>query len=80
MKEVIIEDKATDTINLDDVKTYTPIFAKENGLLKGMIVRDVDKGWILRLGGETGCSGYHKTRYDCMRKAMEYGYSFFVED
>ena len=80
MRKVIMENEATDTINLSNVGNRVPIFAKKNGLLKGMIVEDIGKGWILRIGGVNGHSGHHNTRYDCMQKASEYGYSFFVED
>ena len=79
MKRIIMENE-TDTINLSDVLFDTPIFAKKDGLLKGMLVYGNGKGWVLRLGGVNGHSGYHNTRYDCMQKASEFGYSFFVED
>ena len=80
MRKVIMENEATDTINLNNVGSCVPIFAKRNGLLKGMIVEDIGKGWILRIGGHYGASGYHKTRYDCMAHNTKHNdYSFFVE-
>ena len=79
MRRVIMEDEA-DSINLSNVGNRVPIFAKKNGLLKGMIVENIGKGWILRIGGSKGASGYHETRYDCMAYNTKYNdYSFFIE-
>ena len=78
MKKVIFSDKEAKTINLNFISDDEPIFAKRNNRLAGMIIKE-DKGWILRLGGEIGYSGYHSTRYDCLKSANDF-YEFFVEE
>lgn len=56
----------------------TPIFAKKDGFLKGLVVEE-DRGWILRIGGPFGASGFHDTRTACMEVAASLGFEFFVE-
>ncbi len=69
----------TDTIHLKDVGDDKPIFAKRYDKLVGMVVKD-EEGWILRLGGETGATGYHERRARCIDSGIAYGYTFYVED
>ena len=37
------------------------------------------KSWILRIGGETGSSGFFATRKECMQDAEFYGYEFYTD-
>ncbi len=69
----------TDTIHLKDVGEDKPIFAKRDGKLVGMVIKD-EEGWILRLGGDGGTTGCHNTRVRCMDRGNAYGYTFYVED
>jgi len=78
MKKVIIEKQDKDTIKQDDIYETSPIFAKKGGEFCGMIVKEEEKGWILRLGGSGGCCGWHKTRRELLESAKTYGYEFFT--
>ena len=78
MKKVLIEEQDNDTIKLGSIEEHSPIFAKKDGELCGMIIREEGKGWILRLGGSGGCSGHHKSRRKCMKDGETYGYEFFT--
>lgn len=79
MKKIIIEKEEKDTIKLSDVKgDVVPIFAKRDGVLKGMVVHDENIGWVLRIGGTLGSSGYYSTLRECIEKGMQYEYEFFV--
>jgi len=79
MKRIIIKN-TIDEVNLREVSESTPIFAKLKGKLAGMIVKEKDRGWILKLGGEFGSNGPHASREICMTSALEYGYTYFIED
>jgi len=76
MKRVIIN-KKDETINLSSVGVDTPIFAKRNGKLRGMVVRET-KGWILRLSATNGCSGHFTTLEGCMSSGETFGYEFWI--
>jgi hypothetical protein len=81
MKRVIVENENRDVVKLSDLPEEAPIFAKKNGKLRGMVVKEVGKsGWILRLGGLLGATGYHASRYECLKSAAAHGYKFFIED
>lgn len=77
MRRIILESIDTGTVLLCDVNENEPIFAKVHGKLKGMIVKD-DAGWMVRLGGSSGATGYHETLKRCIESCSEYGYEFFV--
>ena len=79
MKRIVITQPEQKTVTLDSIDNDTPIFAKRNGnKLCGMVVKD-DGGWILKLGGEFGANGFHKTRENLIKRASEdHGYEFFV--
>ena len=80
MKKVIIKQEENALIiNLNDIDEYTPIFARRNYRLAGMVVREYGKGWILRIGGDAGNSGHFNSREECMERAMEFGYEFVIE-
>ena len=80
MRRVIIESIGETDILLKDVDISEPIFAKRDGKLIGMLVKERDS-WILRVGGSFGA-------YECLgdlRNCISYGierfnYEFFVED
>ena len=76
MKKVILED--AEAAHIDLIPDRTPIFAKKNGRLAGMVVKD-PSGWILRTGGKFGAYGYFADRTKCIEGGAEYGYEFFVD-
>ena len=79
MKKILIEEQDNDTIKLGSVDEDSLIFAKREGEICGMIIREEQQGWILRLGGgQIGCSGHHKSRRKCMKDAETYGFEFFT--
>lgn len=81
MRKIIIQDKTPEgpIVYLRNVGEGTPIFAKRNGVLTGMVVYEKGKGWILRTGGTLGCDGHHETRRKCMESASSnYGYMFYT--
>ncbi len=78
MKRIIIKpEEQCDTINLDEVRSNTLIFAKENGKLAGVVVRE-EKGWILRIGGPYSTNGYKESRQECLCVGRKSGYEFYV--
>lgn len=79
MKKVILERPESDVVYLNDVDEYTPIFAKKEGKLIGMLVKE-KAGWILRVGGSSGATGCYDTREEVIESCLEYGYTFHAED
>lgn len=77
MKLVITETEVT--LQECNVPKNQPIFAKRDGKFKGMIVQEKD-GWILKLGGVLGSSGYYSTRKECLEKGNSSDYRFYVEE
>lgn len=75
MKEVLIPKKG---IYLSDTIWNTPIFAKKDDKLVGLLIKDKN-GWIVRKV-DIGVSGYCELREEALSEAMSRGYSFFVED
>ena len=86
MKKVIIRENYSDTVYLDGLDSYTPIFAKKEGKLVGMVVLEYHTntqektGWILKIGGGFGLNGYRDTLEECIKKGIDAGYEFFVEE
>lgn len=78
LKEIIIE-LPREQIGLAGLSVCQPIFAKRDGKLQGMIVKERDK-WILRLGGESASNGWHRSLRECIESNLKYDYTFFVED
>jgi len=78
MRSIIVRTPDVDTVNLSNINYNAPIFAKQDGVLKGMIVKEPD-GWILRIGGSGGATGWHATLEECLLSCEEYGYEFFTE-
>ena len=76
MKEIIIA-LDTEKILLDDVDTNKPIFAMQDGDIRGMIIEDGYKGWILKVGGKEGATGYYISCKECMESCFAYGYTFY---
>lgn len=79
MRKVILDEDKVKVVKEDDLETTRPIFAKRDGRLVGMVVREPD-GWITRIGGNLGATGNHHTRQECIRFGMDYGLEYFVED
>ena len=77
--DIVNHDESESVIKFHYVDHCNPIFAKKDGKLKGMIVRE-SKGWILRVGGMRGSSGHHEKLIDCLMKDKERGYDFYVEE
>ena len=78
MKKVIMEE-GTDIIRVENLKNATPVFAKKDGKMQGMVIKE-ESGWILRIGGSLGCSGYHSTMEKCISDAaVNHNYEFFIE-
>ena len=65
------------TVDLDDLIDCIPVFAKRDGVLAGMLIRDV-RGWCLKIGGKYASCGHFTTRRECMTEAAKYGYTFFT--
>lgn len=82
MKRIIIEEDDCTTIRLSDVNKNQPIFAKLEDEPVGRIVNEVHKGWILRIGGDSGATGHHPTLNECIRSCcrpyLNRDYEFFV--
>jgi len=78
MRKVIVNKHGEETVHIEDVISTAPVFAKQDGVLKGMVVKESD-GWIVRIGGSAGATGWHTTREKCILSCMEYDYEFFTE-
>jgi len=79
MKTIIFkgEENAIKLTNIDD---FTPIFMIKDGKVVGMLVEE-DKGWIVKIGGNSGSTGYHDTREDAIKSTMTlYNTDKFVID
>ena len=83
MRRIFLE-STDDIVDLDEVSNETPIFAKRDGKLRGMVIKvpkHVDNiGWMLRLGGLQVANGLNGTRRECLESCSESGYDFFIED
>ena len=77
MRRIVLARMDTMTILLDDVDERTPIFAKKEGELRGMIVKENDR-WILKLGGSRGATGWHTTLRECLESCLIHGYEFLI--
>jgi len=83
MKRVLVKPKIEEEIvYLDNVNKGTPIFVKKDGKLIGMLVHEPrNGGWIIRLGGEIGATGYWESRLACMQHASNrYNYIFHTDE
>ncbi len=78
MKEIVFIPKQ-ERVTLDSIDRHEPIFAKRDGKLAGMVVKE-DEGWILRIGGSIGSYGHHTELEDCLETSLQFGYTYFVED
>ncbi len=78
MKEIVFSPKH-EKITFENIDKHEPVFAKRDGKLKGMAVKE-DAGWILRIGGSIGSYGYHDTLEECLETSIQFGYSYFVEE
>lgn len=78
MKKIIFVAPESDLVNFEDIDERAPIFAKKNGVLKGMVVHHEHDGWIVNVGAGSGSSGYSKTLKECIQGASHH-YDFFIE-
>ncbi len=76
MKTIVIEN--TTVINESSVDVLTPMFAVLNGCVQGMIVGE-QLGWILKIGGKRGSTGYYATRKNCIKDAIKAGYQICID-
>ena len=80
MKKIILETlPPEEKILLGNVGECTPIFAKRNNKLCGMITEEKEKGWILKTGGLSGATGHYPTRKECIESCLPCGYEFYVK-
>jgi len=78
MRKILFQtEQKTRVVNFYEVDENVPVFAKKNDKLIGMVVED-DKGWIVRLGRNSGATGYHKTLKECLKSCVKYDYEFFI--
>ncbi len=64
---------------LDTIHQNIPIFAKRQGCIKGMVILEADKGWILRTGGQNGACGHYHDRTELLHELeVQYGYTLHV--
>lgn len=78
MRKIILHKEDPDTIPFSKVNQSNPIFAKQNGELRGLVVQEDDR-WILRLGGSRGATGYHPSLRECLERASDCDFEFFIE-
>lgn len=83
MKKIIFDNYPTINFAQIDAENI-PIFGMKNNKLVGMIVNEYNPAigdrWIFRTGGAKGWNGHRKTAEACIKKAMESGYEFFIEE
>lgn len=80
IKAILKKEEPIEEVYLDDVPENHPIFVKKEGKLIGMVIRDEIHGWIIKLGGKLGATGYYSSREDCLQHGARYDYQYFVED
>jgi exosome complex RNA-binding protein Rrp4 len=79
MRKIIMDGK-DGYISFNDVNKCTPIIAKVGDVVKGMIVKEDNTGWILRIGGSAGSYGHSSTLKECIDKGRKnFGYEFYCE-
>jgi len=77
MRRIIFREEESDQIDFAYIDENDPVFAKKDDKLSGMLVKE-GRGWILRTGGDGGCSGFHDTILKCIADAKTYGYTFYT--
>ena len=78
MKKIVFTEDSG-IINFNRVNRHMPIFAREHGQLVGMIVKE-EKGWITRIGGSQGATGWHGELGECIKDGLKWGYEYFIEE
>lgn len=73
----IILNENQNEVNFSDIDDRYPVFAKRDGKLVGMMVKE-DEGWILRTGKNLGANGHHNTLRECMESCIKYNYEFYI--
>ncbi len=64
---------------MDTISEDEPIFARRDGHIKGMVIKEENTGWILRVGGTNGSCGHFNTRAELLRHLEEkYKYTLHV--
>lgn len=77
MKKIICDTGDEGVVYFSAIDKYEPIFAKLDGKLIGMVVKE-NEGWIVRIGGSAGAAGHHETLERCMKACCQFGYEFFT--
>lgn len=78
MHQIILDEDCA-TIKLSDISETALIFAKRNNKLVGVVWQE-ECGWILKISQNTGATGYHATRQDCLKSCLKHDYLFFIEE
>ena len=78
MRKIIIGGYNASTVLEKDVANDSPVFAKKDDILCGMVVKE-GGGWIIRVGGAYGANGHHATRGQCITAGMSFGYKFYTK-
>ena len=79
MKQVIVSTEPEEKILLGKVNDDTPIFAKRNGKIRGMIVRNMNGSYSLAIAGDIGCLiDYDSLEY--LIRSYSDDYTFHIED
>jgi len=78
MINIVPDSKDDSFIEAKNVNPNNPIFAIKGGKVADMLVAE-NKGWILRIGGVNGSSGYFEDISDCIEAGEECGYTFHQE-
>ena len=70
MKKIILDKNEERHIVLSEIPEGEAIFLVRNKIVGGLLVKEEDKGWIIRIGGGAGATGYHKTRKLAMNASI----------
>ena len=73
----IILDNNFSEVDIEDVSPFKPIFSKKDGKICGMVVKEKNKGWILRIGGAASATGHYPTLAECLLSCSNLRYEFF---
>jgi hypothetical protein len=79
MKKIILNRIISETIAFKEVREFDPIFVKDGDRFVGMVIKDEDKGWIIRADGDIGVTGCHDELFVCLESGVKYGYTYHVE-
>ena len=79
IKTIIVSKPEDLTVDIDKLNSDHPVFAKSEGQLAGMVVKE-SMGWILKVGGIHGAYGHSNSLKKCIIKGTEHGYEFIIDE